>query len=192
MITINAPLEHTLDQPIGLLGDCHRRIERFLDQLIRVTEVIGSGPLTPEARRALEQSLQYFREAAPVHTQDEEESLFPRLRQLAQGRDESAEKAKHALSIVERLQADHEVADKRHLAIDEIGRRWLEKSTLSAEEVQRLQDELKDLRAFYTAHLAAEDGELFPLSETILDENQLAEMGREMAARRKEKFRAGQ
>jgi len=187
MITIGAPPEHTLDQPIGLLGDCHRRIERFLDTLIRVTEVIGSGTLTPEARNALETALQYFRDAGPMHTEDEEESLFPRLRAMAGGAGESAAKAAHAMSIVERLQADHEKADKRHLAIDAIGKRWLEAGTLPPDEVQQLQSELRDLRQFYTAHLAAEDDELFPLSESLLPQTQLDEMGREMAARRAKK-----
>lgn len=190
MITINAPLEHTLDQPIGLLGDCHRRMEWFLDQLIRVTEVVGGGPLTSEARKALEQSLKYFRDAGPVHTLDEEESLFPRLRLLAQGEGEPAQKAKHALTIVKRLQTDHEIADKRHTAIDEICERWLAESALPAAEVQQLQGELRDLRAFYASHLAAEDDELFPLSKEILTGEQLQAMGREMAARRKEKFKA--
>lgn len=184
MITIGAPPEHTLDQPIGLLGDCHRRIERFLDTLIRVTEVIGSEPLSDEARNALETALRYFRDAGPMHTEDEEESLFPRLRQIASGSDENADKATQALAIVERLHTDHEKADKRHLAIDAIGRRWLEAGQLPADEVQQLRHELRDLRAFYTAHLAAEDDELFPLSESLLSQSQLNQMGQEMAARR--------
>ena len=38
--------------------------------------------MTEETRVALESALRYFREAAPKHTADEEESLFPRLRQM--------------------------------------------------------------------------------------------------------------
>jgi hemerythrin-like domain-containing protein len=186
MLTIGAPLEHSLDQPIGLLSDCHRRIEKFLDTLIRVTEVIGAEPLTPQAIEALQTALQYFRDAGPMHTRDEEESLFPRLREATQGDNERAEKAKHALTIVNRLQTDHDAADKRHLIIDDIGKRWLKNGTLPATEVQALQHELRDLRTFYASHISAEDNELFPLSETILDENQLQDMGKEMAARRKE------
>ena len=121
-----------------------------------------------------------------MHTRDEEESLFPRLRQAAQGEDEIAEKADYALTIVARLQSDHEAADKRHLIIDDIGKRWLKNGTLPVTEVQALQHELRDLRAFYASHISAEDNELFPLSETILDENQLQDMGKEMVARRKE------
>lgn len=185
MLTIGAPLEHTLDQPIGLLSDCHRRIEKFLDTLIRVTEVIGSGSLTAQGRDALDTSLTYFRDAGPMHTQDEEESLFPRLRHATQSEDDIAAKAHHALTIVVRLQTDHVAADKRHVVIDEIGRRWLRDGILPAAEVHALQIELRDLRTFYASHLTAEDDELFPLSEQILDETQLRDMGKEMAARRK-------
>ena len=185
MLTIGAPLEHTLDEPIGLLSDCHRRIENFLDTLIRVTEVIGSGQLTPQATDGLSAALQYFREAGPMHTRDEEESLFPRLRQVAQSESELADKAKYALTIVARLQTDHDAADKRHLIIDALGNRWLQEGSLPTAEVQALQIELRDLRAFYASHISAEDTELFPLSESILEETQLQEMGKEMAARRK-------
>src|SRR5215471_21319835 len=65
--------------PIGLLTDCHRRIEKFL-QVLRTISVDGGGKeLTNEQRVALDTSLRYFREAAPLHTRDEEESLFPRM-----------------------------------------------------------------------------------------------------------------
>jgi hypothetical protein len=38
--------------------------------------------LNEEQRGAFEAALRYFREAAPKHTADEEESLFPRLRRI--------------------------------------------------------------------------------------------------------------
>ena len=72
---------HNFSDPTGLLSDCHRRIEMFLGTLERVASVIDR-PLTEETRPALESALRYFREAAPKHTADEEESLFPRLRQM--------------------------------------------------------------------------------------------------------------
>jgi|SRR5215831_3123503 len=67
--------------PTGLLFDCHRRIEMFLASLQRVAEVIDA-PLTDDTRDALETALLYFREAAPKPIKDEEESSFPRLRQI--------------------------------------------------------------------------------------------------------------
>ena len=62
------------------MSDCHRHIEMFLGALEGVASVIDH-PLTEETRAALESALRYFREAAPKHTADEEESLFPRMRQ---------------------------------------------------------------------------------------------------------------
>lgn len=72
---------HSFSDPTGLLSDCHRRIEMFLASLQRVGEMIDR-PLSDDARTALESALRYFRESAPKHTADEEESLFPRLRQM--------------------------------------------------------------------------------------------------------------
>ena len=49
--------------------------------------------------------------AAPKHTADEEESLFPRLR------DSSDPRAIKALALVERLERDHGQAEQHHAAI---------------------------------------------------------------------------
>jgi hypothetical protein len=67
---------HNFTDPTGLLSDCHRRIEIFLGSLQAVAQVIDR-PATEEVAQALESSLLYFSQAAPKHTADEEESLFP-------------------------------------------------------------------------------------------------------------------
>ena len=72
----------TFAQPLELLSDCHRRVESFLRALILVAEQARGGTLNPIQREGLQTALRYFREAAPKHTADEEESLFPRLRQI--------------------------------------------------------------------------------------------------------------
>lgn len=79
-ITIGQPTERDFTDPLGLLGDCHRRIESFLAVLIDVTNETRGAGLDEERRAALRAALRYFREAAPNHTRDEEESLFPRMR----------------------------------------------------------------------------------------------------------------
>src|SRR6202051_4820731 len=79
-IVIGAKRESDFTDPIGMLGDCHRRIEMFLNMLVRVAEQAHGEALNEEQRGALETALRYFREAAPKHTADEEERLFPRLR----------------------------------------------------------------------------------------------------------------
>src|SRR5262245_4764030 len=65
--------------PIGLLTDCHRRIEKFLNVLQTVTRHGYGRALDDEHRQALELALRYFRDSAPKHAADEEESLFPRM-----------------------------------------------------------------------------------------------------------------
>ena len=76
-IVIGGKPESDFTDPIGMLGDCHRRIVRFLHVFVQLAGQKQGGSLTSEERTLLSTSLRYFREAAPKHTADEEESLFP-------------------------------------------------------------------------------------------------------------------
>src|SRR5689334_7363940 len=118
-ITIGAKPESSFREPLGLLGDCHRRIERFLEQLLRVAESAPGGPLDDDNRAALETALRYFERAAPLHTEDEESSLFPRLRACPDSR------TREALRALEGLEEDHRAADADHAEVDRLGRAWL-------------------------------------------------------------------
>ena len=55
------------DRPLQLLSDCHRRIENFLQMMIRVLERSeqGTRALADDERTALEAALRYFEVAAP-------------------------------------------------------------------------------------------------------------------------------
>lgn len=79
-IRIGQRPDHGFNEPLGLLSDCHRRIEHSLQVLLAVTEQVDGQPLFAAHRSDLEGALAYFGTAAPRHTADEEESLFPRLR----------------------------------------------------------------------------------------------------------------
>jgi hemerythrin-like domain-containing protein len=180
-IQLGAPPENGFDNPLGLLSDCHRRIERFLEQLIRVAEARTEqpdAPLNVEHRSALDTALRYFREAAPLHTRDEEESLFPRLRQS------DSPAAREALAALDALEADHDTADALHVEVERLGRRWLESGALSATELVSLRDMLIHLRTLYQRHIAVEDTQLFPLAGQALSAEEQTEIGREMAKRR--------
>ena len=72
-ILIGAKPESSFADPIGLLTDCHRRIEQFLSMLLQVSSSERGGPLNSEQRNAVGTALRYFREAAPRHTADEEQ-----------------------------------------------------------------------------------------------------------------------
>jgi hypothetical protein len=47
-IVIGAKRESSFTDPIGLLGDCHRRVERFLAVLVHVAEQAHGEPFTGE------------------------------------------------------------------------------------------------------------------------------------------------
>ncbi|MFN7928085.1 MAG: hemerythrin domain-containing protein [Blastocatellia bacterium] len=175
-ITIGRKLENDYTNPLGMLSDCHRRIERFLALLLTVTKEIQGQPLQPEYRTAFTTALRYFREGAPKHTLDEEESLFPRLHK--------SPKAQAMLCRLADLHADHAVAEARHHTVEVLGSRWLDEETLTPTDVQSLAEKLEQLSALYQRHIAIEDAEIFPLAGQILKREELAEIAQEMAARR--------
>ena len=177
-VSIGQTPEHSFDEPIGLLSDCHRRIEKFLGVQVEVAATARGGVLDGRQREALEKSLRYFHEAAPWHTADEESSLFPRLRSS----DDPA--AREALAQVDRLEADHRDAEADHAEVERIIRRWLDTGELAGEETERLLDLLRRLRSMYREHIALEDEVLFPLAERLLSAAELGSVGREMAERR--------
>jgi hemerythrin-like domain-containing protein len=178
-IVIGAKRESDFTDPIGMLGDCHRRIEMFLNVLVRVAEQAQGGELDQERRGALESALRYFREAAPKHTADEEESLFPRLRRI-----DSAE-VRALLARIESLEADHVGAGRIHDEVDDLGRLWLGQGTLPSEAASRLLMLLIQLRDLYRDHIEAEDHEVFPMAAATLCDSDRQAIGREMASRRK-------
>jgi hemerythrin-like domain-containing protein len=177
-IRIGQRPDHGFDEPLGLLSDCHRRIEYFLQVLIAIADQVNGGPCTATQGSQLDGALTYFATAAPRHTADEEESLFPRLRAS------DAADVQQALDLLGRLERDHVAANEHHQAVDSLGRRWLTNGWLTASDVQHLRTHLLGLQQIYQGHILAEDQEIFPTARRLLAATELREMGREMAARR--------
>lgn len=180
LLKINQKPDHGFDEPLGLLSDCHRRIEHFLAVLVSITDQVRGGALTTAERGQLEGALTYFATAGPRHTADEEESLFPRL-EAAKRRDREVA---DAIELVWNLEHDHAEANGHHVVVDTIVRRWLNAGTLSGTDVKELEIRLSRLGALYRMHIEAEDRELFPAAARILSAREIEEIGAEMAARR--------
>ena len=177
-VTIGGKPESTFADPIGLLTDCHRRIERFLGVLVQVGAQVRGGPLTSELRASLETALRYFREAAPKHTADEEETLFPRLRSLHRP------ELSAVLDRVDSLENDHALAEQHHAEVDRLGQAWLASGSLAPADAGRFLELAQGLADLYRAHIAIEEGEVFPAAAGVLEQSDRAAMGGEMAARR--------
>jgi hemerythrin-like domain-containing protein len=169
---------HNFTDPTGLLSDCHRRIEMFLETLAAAGKVMDAPPSVDTAR-ALQSALVYFRQAAPKHTADEEQSLFPRLR----GREEP--ELKSALSTLDRLEKDHEAVSPLHAEVERLAETYLETGSLSASDVQAFQTAVARLQETYREHIRVEDFTVFPLAARLLSDSDKSAIAQEMAARRK-------
>jgi hemerythrin-like domain-containing protein len=172
---------HSFSNPMGLLSDCHRRIEMFLGSLEAVAKTIDQ-PLTEETARGLTAALRYFREAAPKHTADEEESLFPRLREI-QHSDVQA-----ALAHLEELEKDHRWATAVHAEVARLGQKYLSISRLSPHEAEKFRAAISQLASMYREHIRMEDSLIFPVADRLLSQTERASIAREMADRRNAGF----
>jgi hemerythrin-like domain-containing protein len=158
------------DDPLGMLAACHRRIERQFATLGRLQRHLPEHGCDADARSAARGVLKYFDTAAINHHADEEESLFPRLLTLAPG---------EAPALIAELVAEHHrLADHwQHL-------RPLLAAIVAGTRANLSPRQVSEIRIAYDEHIALEERELFPLAAKVLLPALLADMGREMAARR--------
>lgn len=164
------------DRPIELLMDCHRRIEKFLLVLDRVAD---KAILDAEMRPALDTALNYFKTAGTRHNTDEEGDLFPALSALDG-------QAAELMQKMDRLAAEHRMAEKVHHRLDELGGQWLKANQLSDVDLAEFRRLIKQLIGFYARHIAMEETEVFPMAAKALDPATLQQIGRNMRARRVE------
>ena len=165
--------------PITMLHDCHRRIESFLDALVTISRLQRGGALDERHRSALSTALRYFDQGAPLHTADEEESLFPRLR------NSTAEEAMLVGECLSQLEVEHREKEWGHRIVHRLGTTWLEEGSLSMEDAQRLVNELERLDHTYRRHIRSEEDQVFPVASNVLPQEDLRAMGIEMKARRR-------
>lgn len=175
-IQIGAKPDAGFDDPLGMLKDCHRRIERFLHILCVVVDRARGRALTEEEAAAVESALQYFRAGGRRHTADEEESLFPRLR---------GESTAASFEELGRLEGDHREANELHDAVDTLYSAWIATGRLDDEDEQRLLAATKRLNHLYEEHIQVEEQIVFPRAAQVLDSQTIASIGQEFRDRRK-------
>jgi hemerythrin-like domain-containing protein len=174
-IQIGAKPDSGFDDPIGMLKDCHRRIESFLQVLCLVAERARGRRLSEEEAAAINSALSYFRNGGKRHTADEEESLFPRLR---------GQLASNELEELHRLEDDHLRANELHGEVEELYQIWLESGLLSVDNEKMLAQSVAELESIYKAHIKVEEEVVFPQASRALDEKAVGAMGHEFRARR--------
>lgn len=162
------------DTPLAMLAECHRRVERqcaTLARLVTHLDAHGSDGAAAEAATAV---MRYFDTAAPNHHADEEEDLFPALIESMSGSDAVCLRA-----IIAGLEADHR----------ELEHRWagLRRTLAAVADRQRatlLRDDVRAFADLYARHIAREEGELLPMAERLLGDDDLDRIGAAMRRRR--------
>jgi len=163
--------------PIDWLQDCHGRIRQFTELGLRLAE--AEDVSDEEVRDAAERLVRYFTIALPLHSEDEERSLAPRL--LTKALSPEIEKA------VLDMQKEH---GPIHALIDELVPHWralLEEPARLGELSATLRSGAVRLHELFAPHLAKEEEAIFSLAREQLDAVELAEIVVEMRARRKDR-----
>ena len=165
-----------MDAPIEMLIACHQKVRHFArlsSKLALHLDNLGADAMAQETARNI---LRYFDTAGPLHHQDEEDDLYPALREAARASGDGP--AVRALcEAIDDVQAEHAVLDGRWADV----RAWLERVELGYPDQAPAGVEIFAVQ--YPMHAGREEAEIF-VHASLLTESQLARIGRRMSERR--------
>jgi hemerythrin-like domain-containing protein len=157
--------------PIEHLLACHRRIEDRLAILERAGQHLEDRP--EESLLAISNSLRFLDTSGVLHTVDEEESVFPRLRGCL---------AADEITYLDTLESQHREVDVVYASLKQIVNQLQQQRT--PERLASYRELVAKLTAAYRAHIASEDSVLMDMARRTLTPSQLSEIKTEMRARR--------
>lgn len=158
----------TWDEPIEMLYACHGRVKQFCRQLELLPGYLAQHGLNQAVKNDVQQILNYFNQAAPLHHDDEELDFFPAL----------AKKLPETQTAIDELESQH---DALHQNWDELRGKL---TALLNGEISNIEPELiKRFVSGYDLHISIEEP-LFELGREHLADSELNAMGKIMAERR--------
>jgi len=162
------------DEPIEALYICHENILKRMDTIERLAGLIESEGTTG-LRRSVEtwyEIVSFLRHNVANHTRDEEDGLFPILRERHPGQ-------------VEELVDDHGHAATIERSMAERFERLSSPDAEAADsDLREFVAEARALVEFYREHIRQENEVVFPMARKILTREELGELGRAMRRRR--------
>ena len=167
-----APAAPRPDDTVDLLLDCHQRLRLFTTLAVQLAEQPSALP--GEVREVTGKVHRYFTVALPLHEEDEERSLFPRL----------LVRAPELAATVARLREDHEAHAVRVgalVALCQELQTWPERFVSLRGDLNAAAWALEET---WRVHLTLEETELFPALRTALSAADRAAIREEMKARR--------
>lgn len=182
MLTINQPHIPDFTNPLGLLVHCHERIEAQLRALERAAEILRAGDRRslPQVFAAIDTACAHFATPGVKHTEDEEVSLFPRLRERggAAGQD--------ALAAMAELELQHRTAEQMHAEFDQLVGCLPRNGSADAKDLDRFSELVTELTTLYRPHILLENNFVFPVAADVLPASEIQALGEEMRARRRD------
>jgi iron-sulfur cluster repair protein YtfE (RIC family) len=162
----------SLDRPLDHLVACHRRIEDKLSVLERAVTHLEDR--TEEALQACHSVFAFLDSSGMLHSEDEEESVFPRIRLQATGEE---------LAYLDSLELQHREAEGYIARLKNLTKQLERDPSLPATR-EALAQTAGKLVTLYRAHIASENEVLTRIGRARLDEVALAEISFEMRVRR--------
>jgi len=159
------------DAPLDMLRACHERIMDQCATLHKLLQHLPTHGCDAQARQSAQAILSYFDKAGQSHHDDEENHLFPLLR--AAHNDE-------ADALIQRLLDEHHLMDAQWLRLHPQLQRIAEGQSTTLERSL-----VADFSLAYGRHIMLENMKLLPLAAQLLNEKQLHDMGKKMAARKR-------
>ncbi len=172
-VTLISPAPDFND-PLGLLAACHGRIEAQCATLLKLAPHIKHHGVDEQAAQAASKAIKYFSTSGRHHHADEEEDLFPLLQEHARRMG-----ANDMLDLMAKLLKEHESMEGAWSDLAP----FLEKIAASR-AVDPADLPIDRFAALYRAHIAQENGLLFPFAQRVLSRDEQDTLGQNMAKRR--------
>ena len=172
-LAVNDPLEH--------LVACHELIEEQLRKLETATRRLAGEAAADrqDARHTLDEILSRLETLGTLHTADEEQTLFPRLRAA------SSEDLFGLVELAQVLESQHREKEAAFAALAaEVKGLPAAEQAPSAKQLSRLDGLVERLTGLYRPHIMIENERLIPMSKECLKPSELEAMKQEMKARR--------
>lgn len=180
MFTINQPHIPDFTDPLGLLVHCHERIAGHLATLERASE--GIRATDPETLTyvfaGINAASTHFAIAGVKHTEDEEISLFPRLRE------HGGNAGEETLAAIAELESQHREAEHLHQDLDELLRELPRDGSADVRLLDRFGELAAGLTTIYRPHIQLENNLVFPVAGRVLPASEIQALGQEMRTRR--------
>ncbi|MGB6385297.1 MAG: hemerythrin domain-containing protein [Terriglobales bacterium] len=175
-IRTNSSPSAEVEDAVSLLLGCHERIRHFTAVAVRLAE--SQQAPASERIQAARAVLRYYAVALPLHEADENESVYPRMKnallssELANANEQMIEQHKNIDATVAELipmwqEVEHDPEGQDALALND-----------------RLRDRTERLSELWSAHLKLEEEQVIPALRQHLTAEDLRAIQQEMRDRR--------